>query len=282
MSPARNRLRSRLRATIAILALATWSASPSLAGETLDRVKKSGQVVDVLVNDYPPFGFINAQNELDGFDVDVAHAFADRLGVKLKLETPGWEAIIGGKWSGRWDVAISSATPTDDRAKVVDFPVIYYNAPAVLVVNQDEKAIRSAADISGKKVGVGTGSSYEAYVNRSFSIPGHKPIAFPFKDAIAVPGDETVNFQNLALGPGVRLDAIVASLATAKGGIETTKKLKIVGDPLFAEPNAVVTDRGDPEWDAEVRRVFGALKADGTLAKISSKWFGADITKDVD
>lgn len=264
------------------LALATCWALPSWAGETLDRVKKSGQVIDVLVNDYPPFGFINAQNELDGFDVDVARAFADKLGAKLKLETPGWEAIISGKWSGRWDVAISSATPTEERAKVVDFPVIYYSAPAVLVVHQDEKTIRSAADISGKKVGVGTGSSYEAYVNRNFTIPGHKAIAFPFKDALAVPGDETVNFQNLALGPGVRLDAIVASLATARGGIETTKKLKIIGDPLFAEPNAVVTDKGDPEWNAEIKRVFSELRADGTLARISNKWFGTDITKDVD
>jgi polar amino acid transport system substrate-binding protein len=44
----------------------------------------------------------------------------------------------------------------------------------------------------------------------------------------------------------------------------------------------VVTDKGDPEWDAEVKRVFTELKADGSLAKISNKWFGADISKDVD
>lgn len=269
-------------AAVAALAAMLLGTLPAQAGETLDRVKSSGQVIDVLVNDYPPFGFINAENELDGFDVDVAKAFAKKLGVKLKLETPGWEAIIGGKWSGRWDVAISSATPTEERAKVVDFPVVYYSAPAVLVVNQDETGIKSVADISGKKVGVGTGSSYEAYINRNFSIPGRKPIAFPFKDVVAVPGDETVNFQNLALGPGVRLDAIVASLATAKGGIETTKKLRIVGEPLFAEPNAVVTDKGDPEWDAEVKRVFGELRADGTLTQISKKWFGTDITQDVE
>ncbi|MER9934215.1 transporter substrate-binding domain-containing protein [Mesorhizobium sp. M0088] len=269
--------------TIAAFALTlTMAASAAQAGETLDRVHKTGVVVDALVNDYPPFAFINDKNELDGFDIDVAKAFAEKLGVKLKLESPGWETIVGGKWAGRWDVGITSTTPTEDRAKVLNFPVIYYSVPAVLVVNSQEQSIKSVADISGKRVGVGSGSSYEAYVNRNFTIPGQPAIEFPFHDVQVVPGDETVNFQNLALGAGVRLDAIVASLGTAKGQIDATGKLKVLGDPLFAEPNAIVTDKGDPEWDAEVKRVVGELKAEGKLATISNKWFGVDITKNVD
>ncbi|WP_214473206.1 transporter substrate-binding domain-containing protein [Mesorhizobium sp. dw_380] len=260
----------------------TLAASAAQAGETLDRVHKTGVVVDTLVNDYPPFAFINDKNELDGFDVDVAKAFAEKLGVKLKLESPGWETIVGGKWAGRWDVGITSTTPTEDRAKVLNFPVIYYSVPAVLVVNSQEQTIKSVADISGKRVGVGSGSSYEAYVNRNFTIPGQPAIEFPFHDVQVVPGDETVNFRNLALGPGVRLDAIVASLGTAKGQIDATGTLKVLGDPLFAEPNAIVTDKGDPEWDAEVKRVIGELKTEGKLALISNKWFGVDITKNAD
>ena len=107
----------------------TMAASATHAGEALDRVHKTGVVVDALVNDYPPFAFINDKNELDGFDVDVAKAFAEKLGVKLKLELPGWETIVGGKWAGRWDVGITSTTPTEDRAKVLNFPVIYYSVP---------------------------------------------------------------------------------------------------------------------------------------------------------
>lgn len=254
-------------------------ATAAHAGEVFDRVKQKGEVVNAVVNDYPPFAYINDKNELDGFDIDVAKAFAEKLGVKLKLETPGWETIISGRWAGRWDVAITSSTPTEERAKVVNFPVNYYSVPAVLVVNKDEQAIRSAADLTGKKVGVGTGSSYEAYVNKSFTIPGQAAIAFPFGAVQSVPNDETVNFQNLALGAGVRLDAIVASLGTAQGQIDATGKLKLAGEPLFAEPNAVVTDKGDPEWDAEVKRVITELKDDGTLERISQKWFKVDITR---
>ena len=68
------------------------------AGSTLDRVKRTGILNDVLVNTYPPFGFIDADNQMAGFDVDVARAFAAKLGVTLRLATPGWEIIVSGRW----------------------------------------------------------------------------------------------------------------------------------------------------------------------------------------
>ncbi len=250
------------------------------AGATLERVKRNGIVTNVLINAYPPFGFIDADNELAGFDVDVARAFAAQLGVKLKLETPAWETIVSGHWQGRWDICICSMSPTDERAKVLNFPVRYYSSPAVLTVHKNEQRIHSVADISGKRVGVGTGSSYENYLNKALVIPGGQPIAYPFHDVIVIPGDETVNFRNLALGPGVRLDAIISDLATAQATSESTHSLKIVGPILYAEPNVVATEKGDPAWDLTVARAFDALKADGTLAKISLKWFGRDITTD--
>lgn len=248
------------------------------AGTTLERVKHSRVLKDVLVNTYPPFGFIDADNQLAGFDVDVARAVAAKLGVTLSLATPRWETIVSGRWQGRWDICICSMSPTAERAKVLSFPVWYYSSPAVLTVHKDEQHIKSIADISGKRIGVGTGSSYENYLNKALIIPGAPPIAYPFHDVIVIPGDETVNFRNLALGPGVRLDAIVSDLATAQATINATHSVKIVGPVLYAEPNVVATEKGDPEWDGTVTRTFNELMADGTLAKISQKWFGEDIT----
>jgi len=265
---------------LTILLLLVVCSAPVRAGATLDRVKHSGIVNDVLFNSYPPFSFIDADNQLAGFDVDVARAFAARLGVALKLATPGWETIVSGRWQGRWDICICSMSPTDERAKVLSFPVRYYSSPAVLTVHQNETYIKSIADISGKRVGVGVGSSYENYLNKALVIPGVAPPAYPFHDVIAIPGDETVNFRNLALGPGVRLDAIVSDLATARASIAALHTLKIVGPVLYAEPNVVVTEKGDPEWDLTVSRTFDAMRADGTLAGISKKWFGQDITLD--
>ena len=258
--------------------LISMCVSQAWAGATLERVKRSGVLNDVLVNTYPPFGFIGADNQLAGFDVDVARAFAAKLGVALHLATPGWETIVSGRWQGRWDICICSMSPTNERAKVLSLPVTYYNSPAVLTVHVNERRIKSAADISGKRVGVGTGSSYENYLNKALVIPGAPPLAYPFHDVIAIPGDETINFRNLALGPGVRLDAIVSDLATAQASIDATHALKIVGPVLYAEPNVVATEKGDPEWDRTVSLAFNELKADGTLARLSRKWFGQDIT----
>jgi polar amino acid transport system substrate-binding protein len=255
-------------------------AAQGWAGATLERVKHSGVLNDVLVNTYPPFGFIGADNELAGFDVDVARAFAAKLGVSLHLATPGWETIVSGRWVGRWDICICSMSPTEARAKVLNFPVTYYSSPAVLTVHDSEQHIKSIADISGKRVGVGTGSSYESYLNKALVIPGASTLAYPFHDVIVMPGDETVNFRNLALGPGVRLDAIVSDLATAQAYIDSTHVLKIVGSTLYAEPNVVATEKGDPEWDRTVSVTFNELKADGTLGTLSRKWFGRDITLD--
>ena len=96
---------------------------------------------------------------------------------------------------------------------------------------------------------------------------------------IAPYDNETVAFQDLALGSGVRLDAMVTNLITARERIAHDPRFKIAGDPLYAEPNVVAIEKGDPQWSAKVTEVIGELKADGTLSKISQKWIGADISQ---
>ena len=268
--------------TAAALSVTLLLASPAvLAGQTLDRITQSKQLVGVLMENYPPFSFLNEQNQLDGFDVDVTKAVADKLGVKLKLETPSWEVIAAGRWSGRYDVCICSMTPSAARGQVFNFPVEYYASPAVVVVNATDNSIQSAADLTGKKVGVGSASTYEAYLAKDLVIEGaSKPIDYPFKAVQAVPYDnEIIAFQDLALGTGKRLDAMVTNLVTAKERIDQDPRFKVTGDVLYAEPNVVATEKGDPAWDAKLTQILAELKSDGTLAKISQKWIGSDITQ---
>ncbi|WP_426210045.1 ABC transporter substrate-binding protein [Pseudomonas sp. TWR2-1-1] len=255
------------------------SCATAFAGQTLDRVTEKGQMTGVLMESYPPFSFLNEQNQLDGFDVDVAKAVAQRLGVKLKLETPSWDVIAAGRWSGRYDICVCSMTPSEARAQVFDFPVEYYQSPAVIVVNAKDTAIASGKDLSGKKVGVISASTYEAYLNKDLVIEG-APLKYPFDNVQVAPYDnETVAFQDLALGSGVRLDAMVTNLITARERIAQDPRFKIAGNTLYAEPNVVAIEKGDPQWSARVTEVIDQLKADGTLSKISQKWIGADISQ---
>lgn len=259
-------------------------ACPALAGETLDRVMAAKSMTEVTDQAYPPFSFIDDKGEIVGFDIDVAREFARRLGVEMKVETPSWEITTAGNWQGRYDICVCSMTPTTERAGVLDFVTQYYAAPAVAVVNAANTSIKSPADLNGRRVGAQAGTSYEKYVNRELTIqiPGvaDVKVEFPFAEASAVPYDsEDTAFQDLALGDGTRLDAVVSNYITARDRVDKSGgKFRVVEGDLFAEPIWISADKGDAEWNAKIKEVFKAMSDDGTLAKISGKWIGRDIT----
>ncbi|MFO1090350.1 MAG: transporter substrate-binding domain-containing protein [Hyphomicrobiales bacterium] len=263
-------------------ALALAVSSTAMAGATLDRVMKNKVLVEVTDQAYPPFSFLNDKGEMDGFDIAVAREFAKRLGVEMKTETPSWEIIVAGNWNGRYDICICSMTPTGERRQVLDFVNEYYAAPVTIAVAASNNEIKSAADLTGKKVGVEAGSSYEKYLQKKLvlDVPNAPTVEYPFGELTVVPYDsEDTAFQDLALGPGKRLDAVVNGFLTAKGRIEKDPdKFKIVGDSLFAEPVWVAVEKGDPEWQAKVKEIFKQMEADGTLKALSEKWIGRDIT----
>ncbi len=271
----------RFLMTAALLIAAQAVAPIAQAGAILDRVLAKGELKLVLLNDYPPFSFINDKNELAGFDIDVAKALAAKLGVKLSIDTPAWEVIAAGNWHGRWDICICSMTPTAERAEVLDFPVKYYDSPAVLAVHKDETRIKGISDISGKSIAVQAGASYENYLQKTLKIPapGAEQPTFPFDKVTIVPYEtETVAFQDLALGGGKRVDGVITNIVTAKERIDATGTFKIVSDKLYVEPNWVAVEKGDAAWSAKVKAIIEGLKADGTLTAISKKWIGVDIT----
>ena len=253
------------------------------AGETLDRVLAKKAMVVVVEPGYPPFSFLNGQNQMAGFDVDVAKAVAARLGVTLRVDTPACELVNAGNWGGRWDVCICSMTPDKRKAKVLDFVVPYYQSPVVVVTAASNKTLQSTRDVSGRRIGVEHGSTYERYLQHDLdlSVPGSAKIAYPFGRVRIVPyGSEDLAYQDLALGAGKRLDAVVSNRSTAKYRMDMAPgKFRIVGQPLYAEPNWIAADKGDQEWQQKIRVIIGDLKADGTLARISLKWLGEDITR---
>jgi len=265
-----------------VLASAFWVAQPAQAGATLDRVHKTKTLVEVVDQSYPPFSFLNDKNEMDGFDIDVSREVAKRLGAKLKIETPSWEVVTAGNWRGRWDVCICSMTPDKQKARVLDFVARYYSSPAVLITTEANAAIRSVKDMNTKRIGVEQGSSYERYLQKGLTIeaPDGPAISYPFERVVIAPyGSEDLAYQDLSLGAGKRIDGVVSNYVTASVRIKKNPgKFRIVGDALYEEPNWVAIDKGDAEWKSELEKIFADMKKDGSLAKISQKWIGKDIT----
>jgi len=279
----RTRLSAVLVGLLVLSCVALGAAPSARAGETLDRVRRTGVMVNVVNASYPPFTFLNAHNEMDGFDVDVARAVAAKIGVRLRVETPSWEILTAGSWKGRFDVCICSLTPDTQKSRVLVFVAPYYDAPAVLVTSAQDTSIQSPRDLADRHVGVEQGSSYERYLQKALEMPtpDARPLTFPFDHVrIKTYANEDLAFQDLALGAGKRVDAVISNAVTARMRmLRVPGHFRIVGAPLYLEPNWIATDRGDPEWDRLLATTIATLGHDGTLARLSMKWLGEDVTR---
>lgn len=262
----------------AMIALAP--ATSATAGETLDRVMNNKVLVMSSDAAYPPQSFLNDNNEMDGFDVEVGREIAKRLGAELKIITPAWEVITAGNWKGRWDISVGSMTPTKERREVLNFPAVYYYTPASFAVHKDSEA-SALADLNGKTIGVCAGCTTDFYMDKNLTIDAQGVPAF---DYLVTAGEkrtyetDTNAYDDLRLGDGKRLDAVLTPTPTVQEAIKSGYPFRVVGDPVFYEPLAVATDKGDPEFDAKIVEAIDAMRSDGTLSKLSEKWYGIDYT----
>ena len=272
-------MKIQLHALLATIALAFIATSAS-AGEVLDRVKQTGTLTVASDANWAPQSFLNDNNEMDGFDVDVAKELAKRLGAEVEFVTPDWSVITSGNWAGRWDVSVGSMTPTQERARVLDFPGVYYYTPASFAVHNDSKAQRKS-DLNGKRIGACTACTYELYLQHDLSIDAEGAPPFTYD---VVPGeivslkDPSSLFDNLRLGDGVRLDAMIDSLPAIREAINNGYPIRVLGTPPFYEPLAVAIDKGDAEFHATLKGIIKDMHDEGVLSRLSKKWYGVDYS----
>lgn len=269
------------RAVMALAALAA-TAGIAAAGPVEDAIKARGHMVVATNANWPPQGFLDENNQLVGFDIDVARAIGEKLGYEVQFETPDWQVMTGGRWNGRFDLGVGSVTPTKPRAQVLDFVAVYYYSPYVFVVHQESDA-QTAADLNGRVIGVETATTSEDYINRRLEIdaPGAPPIEYVLEPGeVKTYANSMLPFDDLRLGDGTRLDAIIAPEQTADGAIKAGYPVKkIAGVHAFKEPLVVIADKTDPEWTAKVKAVVEELRADGTLGNLTQQWYGADYSE---
>jgi polar amino acid transport system substrate-binding protein len=253
--------------------------------DLLAVVKERGTLIASTDPAYPPQSSRTPTGEYEGFDIDVINEIAKRLGVDVKFQTPPFNAIVSGSWSGRWDISVGSVTITPERQKVLHFTPPYYYTPASIAVHADNTDIQDTeTDLDGKRIGVCVECSYQFYLEKDLNIPGEQPeYAIDNADIKKYDTDSTA-IQELAVGDGVRLDAVMSALPTLEGAVDNDVPIKIVGDPLFYEPLGVAIDKSSPEdpkaFLEEVTKIIEDMHADGTLTEFSKKWYdGIDLTK---
>lgn len=264
-------------------AAAMTFATQAQAGTTLDRVMEKKAMVVATNSGWPPQSYLDDNNEMVGFDIDVSREIAKRLGVEVSFETPDWATLTGGRWQGRYDLGVGSVTPTKARAKVIDFVGIYYYSPYVYVVHKDNTA-KTVTDLNSKVIGVETATTSEDFINRRLEIdaPGIPPIEYKLEPGeVRTYADSMLPFDDLRLGDGIRLAAVIAPEQTAQNAIKNGYPVRIIeGEYAFREPLVVIAEKVDPEWTAKVSGIIADMKKDGTLAKLTTKWYGKDYSAD--
>lgn len=227
------------------------------------RLLKQGEIVIAMSGEFQPFSYFE-NNQLVGFDRDIAQALADEMKLTLKTEIGPFDTLIQGVKSKRYDALVASTTPTEERKKAVDFSDPYYKSGAQIFVKTDRQCT-SAQDLKDPVIGVASGTTYEKYLK------DHKLA----KEIRGFSSDVTA-LQDTDAG---RLDAAITDRNVGLYQIEKAKRsLKPCGEPLFVEEPAVAVDKNNPLL-GEVNKSLAAIKQNGKYAEISNKWFGQDISK---
>ncbi|HSQ16703.1 MAG TPA: transporter substrate-binding domain-containing protein [Anaerolineales bacterium] len=224
----------------------------------------------------------HTSSELTGFDIDVAVAIAEKLGVEACFVTPDWTLITGGNWANRWDISIGSMTITPERMSKLYFTQPYYTTPAAFYVHVDNTTYTDPAQLAGKKIGACTGCTYDAYLAGTLTIPG-ETFDYVVADPEFVGYETDLNaLQDLQLGDGVRLDAVLTAQPTGAGVIADGFPLKQLGEPVYFEYLAGAIDIAstpDPApFVQKITEIILELHADGTLLQLSQEYYGLDLT----
>ncbi|MBY5549996.1 transporter substrate-binding domain-containing protein [Rhizobium leguminosarum] len=273
----------KLLTWLALGAAAMTLSTQAQAGATLDRVMEKKAMVVATNSGWPPQSYLDDSNQMVGFDIDVSREIAKRLGIEISFETPDWATLTGGRWQGRYDLGVGSVTPTKPRAQVIDFVGVYYYSPYVYVVHKDNTA-KTVTDLNGKVIGVETATTSDDFINRRLEIdaPGVPPIEYKLEPGeVRTFADSMLPFDDLRLGDGVRLSAVIAPEQTARNAIKNGYPVRVLeGEYAFREPLVVIAEKVDPDWTAKVGGIIAEMKKDGTLATLTTKWYGKDYSAD--
>ena len=226
-------------------------------------------IVVGLDDNFPPMGFRDEKNTLVGFDIDLATEAGKRLGAEVTFKPIDWnakEAELNGK---RVDVLWNGLTITEERKANILFTTPYLENRQIIVV-LDKSPLKTKADLKAAVVGVQDGSSAIEAVEKDAATAKSLKELKKF-------GDNVTALMDLSAG---RLDALVVDEVV--GRYYTAKKpgeYRVLDENFGTEDYGVGTRKDDTALMAKLQKALDDMKADGSAATISTKWFGKDIIK---
>ena len=248
------------------------TAAGAKAGSETEAMEPSagstgGKLIVGFDQEFPPMGFIGDDGDYTGFDLDLAKEVAKRLGMEYQAQPIAWDSKDMELESGNINCIWNGFTMTG-REDDYTWSEPYMENAQVFVVKKDF-GIASQADLADKIVEVQMDSSGQKALEADPELTG------TFGQLITTP-DYNTAFMDLEQGAvdAICMDEIVAAYQIKERDADMT----ILPDKLSAEQYAVGFKKGNTELCDQVNKTLEEMAADGTLAKISEKWFNEDIT----
>ena len=219
-------------------------------------------------SEFPPMGFVEKDGSYAGFDLDLAKECAQRMGMEFVAQPIAWDSKDQELKSGNISCIWNGFTITEDRKDAYEWSSPYMKNQQVVVVKNDS-SVKTLADLAGLKVCVQKDSSGLA------ALEGNPDLTATFKEL--VPVDSYLNAM-MELESG-SVDAIVMDEIVARYEIQTSgKPFVVLDEAISAEEYGVGFLKGNTELRDKVQKTLEEMAKDGTMAKISQKWFGSDVT----
>lgn len=259
-----------MKKLVSVLLVVLMMASVAFAGgkketadNSLEKVQAAGVFVLGLDDSFPPYGYRDEDNNIVGYDIDLAAEVCSRLGVKLVCQPIDWDSKEQELNTGKIDCIWNGFTITDERLAAMAFTEPYVDNSQIIVVNKDS-GIKKLADMNAKKLGLQAGSSAADALDDAAGFKSTLKEVIEFKDNLTALMDLEIH--------GV--DAVLLDIGVAKQAIEKEgKPFVIISEPVASEQYGVGFRKNDIKLRDAVQAAFEAMVKDGTMEKIDQKWF---------
>ena len=211
---------------------------------------------------YPPFEFVDADNKIQGFDVDLANALCKEIQADCTFSNQAFDSLIPGLKFRRFDAVMAGLDITAEREKQVLFTQPYYDNSALFIVQKGKVA--DLAALKGKRVGVQNGTTHQKYLTEKMS------------DITTAPYD---SYQNAILDlKNGRIDAVFGDTAVVNEWLKQNQNLSALGEKVtdkeyFGTGLGIAVRQGNTDLQSKFNEALAKVKADGTYNTIYSKWF---------
>ena len=222
---------------------------------------------------FEPFEYIAADGSYVGWDMDIAKAFADLLGVKLEIRNMEFDSVLGAVATGIADIGMAGISYSETRDKTVDFSKGVFNSSQMIIVKSNNTDIQDAFDLEGKVVGAqrGTVGDLLAQLDPDWASDGKG--GFILGKPSSVKGFGTAAEAVLDLANG-RVDAVILDKMPAEAIVDKISGVKILENSVFDDEYAFAVAEGNAELQTWINGAIDTLKENGKWDEITQKYFG--------